>query len=211
MAKSVHWAAILAAAAVAGCASAAPKSACAEADWGELGERDGLFGEAESKFNERVAACGFNPSRSVDAYQAGRRKGLKSFCTPEGGFQAGNEGRAYHGVCDSDSEPAFLAQFEVGKQRFTLKAAREAAVRDLDAARQTIQTASAERDRALTILRDASLPAGDRSSAQEALASARFAIDAAEAQIPSLAAAIAHADAQLIAFRDFLAREAASQ
>lgn len=70
---------------LAGCASQPKLTAeqCAAFDWRALGQRDGQAGQAMTALNDEIIACkeyGIEPD--LAAYNAGREKGLASYCLP---------------------------------------------------------------------------------------------------------------------------------
>ncbi len=87
-----------------------PIEDCQTTEWFSLGHRDGRVGAPVSVFESYRAACrdaDTPPDR--EAYEAGRREGLKIYCTDGNGFQVGRSGRVYHHVCPLDTEKNFLA------------------------------------------------------------------------------------------------------
>ena len=99
-----------------GCATLS-KNECLEADWFEIGRRDGSMGKPRALFQQHRDAClkhSVNPNR--DAYYEGRDEGLKFYCTKDNGFEQGRLGRKYHYVCPPEFEPDFLAGYAEGKE-----------------------------------------------------------------------------------------------
>jgi hypothetical protein len=83
------WKSVLSCAAAAlvltSCASAPKMSAeqCSSMDWGALGKKDGETGQNMTALNDEITMCaahGIKPD--MDAYNAGRNEGLKSYCKP---------------------------------------------------------------------------------------------------------------------------------
>ena len=94
---------------MAGCA-AIPPAACPETDWRALGREDGALGRGKARLAEYIEICksvGVTPDAA--AWRAGRDVGLQSFCTDEGAYLAGADGRAYLGVCENESEASRAA------------------------------------------------------------------------------------------------------
>jgi peptidoglycan hydrolase CwlO-like protein len=56
-----------------------------------------------------------------EAYQAGRREGLRQYCQPSRGFNVGAGGGRYNGVCPSDLEPDFVDAFNSGHKLYNLR------------------------------------------------------------------------------------------
>ena len=101
-----------------GCASMS-KNQCLQADWYEIGTRDGSLGKPRTLFQSHYDACleyGVHADRQ--AYYRGRAAGLQSFCTYDNGLAQGKQGKTYRQVCPPGLEPDFLAGFERGKRIF---------------------------------------------------------------------------------------------
>lgn len=100
--------------ALTGCATLTADQ-CKIADWRALGVEDGALGHGESRFlsyTKDCAAAGVTPDRL--AWEAGRAEGLKQFCTPEGAYSAGVDGRPFRGLCASET-PEQLAALQKGR------------------------------------------------------------------------------------------------
>jgi outer membrane murein-binding lipoprotein Lpp len=95
---------------------------CAASDWSAIGYEDGSRGYTEDRFGGHRKACakhGITPD--FVAYQAGRNRGLESFCQPGRGFSYGANGGQYSGVCAADLEPEFLDAYHAGRKLYTLR------------------------------------------------------------------------------------------
>ena len=82
-----------------GCASLS-KNECLQADWFEIGRKDGVMGRPRALFQLHTEACskhGVTPDRGL--YYMGREEGLDIYCTEEGGFEQGRLGRKYELAC----------------------------------------------------------------------------------------------------------------
>ena len=93
------------------------KNECLEANWFEIGRRDGITGKPRSLFQHHHKACleyGVNGDR--EAYFRGREAGLKAYCTYETGFNQGRLNRAYGYVCPPNLEPNFLSGYAKGQE-----------------------------------------------------------------------------------------------
>lgn len=104
-----------------GCASLS-KDECLQGDWHYLGVKDGTKGRAISRFEKYQDACseyGVIPSREL--YAKGRDEGLKTYCTPQNGYDEGIRGNRYYHVCPKSLEPAFLRRYDLGKQIYSLQ------------------------------------------------------------------------------------------
>ncbi len=99
-----------------GCASMS-KNQCLQADWYEIGNRDGSLGKPRTLFPSHYDTCleyGVHADRQ--AYYRGRAEGLQSYCTYDNGLAQSRQGKTYRQVCSPELEPDFLAGFEKGKR-----------------------------------------------------------------------------------------------
>ena len=120
---------------VSGCAGGMTKAECADADWAALGLQDGRAGAPGEVAEKRKAACaGDGYLVDADAYDAARREGLETYCTPKGGFEAGRTVGEYFGACAGEQEAQFLTSFALGDKLHDLTEAKERAVRDYETA-----------------------------------------------------------------------------
>jgi len=97
-----------------GCATMS-KEECFEADWYQVGYRDGRAGMPRAQFQRHSEACiehGVRPERG--AYYRGRDQGIRSYCTEDNGYALGKRGRAYRGACPAELEAAFLKAYRSG-------------------------------------------------------------------------------------------------
>jgi hypothetical protein len=107
---------VILAAALIGC-STLSKNECLQANWYELGWRDGNLGKPRSLFQGHADACVKHNVRAEKAeYFRGRDDGLKNFCTYDNGFSQGRYGKSYNYVCPPDLEAPFLAGFSSGRK-----------------------------------------------------------------------------------------------
>lgn len=108
---------------------------CRAGAWGERGYRDGLEGLAQTRLNDHAEACAkYGVAPDTEVYMSAREDGLRSYCTPSGGFQAGQLGRSYAGVCSAQVEAEFLPAFEDGRRVHAVEQAVSAAESDLSSA-----------------------------------------------------------------------------
>lgn len=121
--KSIMPLIILSACLLGGCAKMNKKE-CQLADWQLLGIKDGSDGEPMTVFAERSEACAsYGTVVNRTAYMQGRETGLKSYCKPYKGYEVGEKGARYHGVCTGKQESAFLAAYNKGYRRYEQKKA----------------------------------------------------------------------------------------
>ena len=97
-----------------GCATLS-KNECLQANWYELGYRDGSMGAPRSLFQKHHEAC-LDHSIQADrkVYFKGREEGLIYYCTYDSGLKQGKVGKKYHHVCSAEREPDFLAGYNKG-------------------------------------------------------------------------------------------------
>ena len=97
-----------------GCATLS-KDECLQADWHEIGYRDGSRGTPRSLFQKHYDAClEHSVQADRETYFKGRQDGLLSFCTYDSGFSQGSAGRPYHHVCAPERESEFIAGYRKG-------------------------------------------------------------------------------------------------
>lgn len=89
--------------ALTGCATT-PKittAQCEQGNWQDIGQRDGMLGRSRAYFGQYVAACpNVNPASPVrEQWEAGRQKGLKTYCTELNAYKLGREGYSWQPVC----------------------------------------------------------------------------------------------------------------
>ena len=104
-----------------GCATMSGEE-CLTSDWRAVGYEDGSQGFASGRLADRRKACakhGVTPD--FQAYQSGRTEGLKEYCQPQRGFNLGERGGRYNGVCPSHLETQFLDGFRTGARLHTLR------------------------------------------------------------------------------------------
>ena len=95
------------------------KNECLEADWFEIGRRDGSTGKPRSIFQNHNEAClEHHVHADRQAYYKGREEGLKLFCTQQSGFEQGRRNRSYRYVCPPELESDFLAGYAEGKELY---------------------------------------------------------------------------------------------
>jgi hypothetical protein len=61
-------------------------------------------------------------------------EGVREYCQPANGVQAGAQGKKYNQICPKDLETAFLPQFNQGRKRYlsSLATQKEAEIQDID-------------------------------------------------------------------------------
>lgn len=122
---------ILVACVLAGCASL-DRDECRNADWYAIGLEDGARGRAVERLGSHRRACAeHGVAPQTERYLAGRKEGLKSFCTYERGYSEGRGGHGYSGACPDEIAGGFLAGYQRGRELYELN-------RRLDATRKEI-------------------------------------------------------------------------
>ena len=115
-----------------GC-STLSKGECVEADWYEIGLRDGMNGYKRARLDSHREACsehGIRPDRQ--AYYLGRDEGLMRYCTPQTALREGKQNHSYRYVCPPEVENIFLTAFEIGKNIYQVETDIRRAEREID-------------------------------------------------------------------------------
>lgn len=88
---------------LAGCATT-PKltpQQCTQANWQDIGKKDGMQGRSGAYFAHYIATCptitSSSPVRKL--WEAGRQSGLESYCTELNAYKLGREGYDWQPVC----------------------------------------------------------------------------------------------------------------
>jgi hypothetical protein len=99
-----------------GCASLS-KSECMNANWEDIGIRDGANGQPEEYLIQHSTACakvGVAPDRG--AWLHGREKGLERFCLPHRAYQIGEYGNGFDvGICRNFDQDRLQDAYEKGR------------------------------------------------------------------------------------------------
>lgn len=85
------------------------EDACHAGDWAAIGRADGAEGRTPAHIGKHAKACaeyGIRPDAA--AWEAGRREGLRHYCTPFNAYAEGADGRRLSPVCP-DADLALLA------------------------------------------------------------------------------------------------------
>lgn len=99
-----------------GCATLS-RNQCLQADWYEIGRRDGSLGKTRSVFQKHFDAClKYGVQADRNAYYQGRANGLHLYCTFDSGLEQGKLSRVYKQVCPPNLEPDFIEGYEIGKR-----------------------------------------------------------------------------------------------
>ncbi len=102
--------------------SSLSKEECAQGDWYNIGLRDGQNGHSPNRIADHAKACseyGTRPDNTV--YNKGHAEGLKTYCTPENGYQVGLRGQTYYQVCPANLSGSFQKKYRLGYRIYELK------------------------------------------------------------------------------------------
>ena len=105
----------------AGCATLNEEE-CLNADWRSIGCEDGARGARPSRIGQHRQACAeYAIQPDLDAYNAGHKQGLKTYCRPGNGYHAGLKGSSYNNVCPAALERGFLQAYKAGHHIYKLE------------------------------------------------------------------------------------------
>ena len=110
------FAALAVLASLGGCASLS-KSECMNANWEDIGIRDGANGQPEENLIRHSTACAkVNVVPDRGAYLHGREQGLERFCVPHRVYQLGEYGNGFDvGICRNFDQDRLQAAYEKGR------------------------------------------------------------------------------------------------
>lgn len=188
-----------------GCASMSADE-CLTSDWNAIGFEDGSRGYTADQIGSRRKACakhGVTPD--FQAYQKGRKKGLREYCKPARGFSLGKSGARYKGVCPAGLEADFINAYNQGHHLYSLRsrvndasAQISAKEHELDNVNDRIRSAEAQLIATETTIQDRVLLLADLKELSERTGQL-------EAEIADLIADRAAAEQQLSAYQAMLA------
>ncbi|MEO6697722.1 MAG: DUF2799 domain-containing protein [Gammaproteobacteria bacterium] len=113
--KSLHYATLSLLLALTSACTTLSQSECLQADWHDIGQRDGAQGYGRDRLEDHKKACAeYGVIPDPNLYWEGREAGLKIYCTAENGLEQGKTGAAYNHVCPAGLEPAFLKDHKLG-------------------------------------------------------------------------------------------------
>lgn len=96
---------------------------CRQANWHDLGFRDGLAGAPLRQLDRRTKDCAeAGVTVQVPPYLAGRNEGLPSYCRLDNAARLGLEGKAYHGVCAAGIDVEFRRRHRAGMDVYRSRA-----------------------------------------------------------------------------------------
>ncbi|PCJ22903.1 MAG: hypothetical protein COA96_13165 [SAR86 cluster bacterium] len=113
---------------------------CIYSDWNAVGYEDGAEGRSSDRFGDYRRACADHSiTPDFQAWQNGREQGLVEYCQPSRGFQVGQSGSTYSGVCNSNLEADFLDAYRLGIELYSLRSNLNAAMSQLNSNERTLQ------------------------------------------------------------------------
>ena len=122
-----------------GCATMSADE-CAMSDWHTIGYEDGVMGYSGDRLgNHRKACAKHGVAPDFEAYQAGRREGLRQYCQPSRGFNVGASGARYNGVCPGDLEPDFVDAYNSGHKLYNLRSSVNSANYQINARKAELE------------------------------------------------------------------------
>jgi len=188
-----------------GCASMSADE-CITSDWNAIGFEDGSKGYTADQIGRRRQACakhGVTPD--FEAYQKGRKQGLRQYCKPGRGFSLGKSGARYNGVCPARLEADFINAYNQGHHLYSLRsrvngasAQISAKEHELDNVNDRIRSTEAQLIATETTIQDRILLLADLKELSERTGQL-------EAEIADLIADRAAAEQQLSAYQAVLA------
>ena len=189
--------------ALAGCAGGMSKNECLYADWRTVGYEDGAVGRDASAIGSRRTACADKAKIAPDmeAYLAGREKGLDAFCRPANGFDLGAQGGRYAGACAVRNEAAVVAAYEKGIALYGLTSNFESASRALANAHADLDSIDDQIAHAETALISPATPHLERLDHLAALKSLHQRRDKVRDAIETLVQDVNRAEAELENYR----------
>lgn len=118
--SALHGVLVLVAFGAAGCSTESVSersAACSATDWRQYGLNDGRLGvpsQDRQDYFQRCRELGVVVDEA--AYAQGRAEGLMYYCSVDGGYQAGIDGRRYRNVCTAQGEVAFQQGYDEGRK-----------------------------------------------------------------------------------------------
>jgi hypothetical protein len=110
------------------CATMSPEE-CKLADWGAVGQSDGLDGKALTYLDGRTKDCAkVGVALNTQVYLHGRELGLRTYCRLENAVPLGLHGGTYAGVCPPEIDMLFQQRFQIARGVYDLRSD----VRNLD-------------------------------------------------------------------------------
>lgn len=137
--------------ALSGCASLS-KSECLNANWEDIGVRDGANGEPEEYLINHSTACAkVNVVPDRGAWLHGRDRGLERYCLPHRMYSLGEYGSGFDaGICRNFDQERLVDAYEKGrevKRRSGILSEIDAELRDIRTRLENKELEKKERER----------------------------------------------------------------
>ena len=141
----------LALGALSGCASLS-KSECLNANWEDIGVRDGANGQPEEYLIQHSTACAkVNVAPDRGAWLHGREKGLERYCLPHRVYNIGEYGGAFDaGICRNFDQERLVDAYQKGRdvnRRANALSEIDAELRDIRTKLENKELEKKERER----------------------------------------------------------------
>ena len=141
----------LALGALSGCASLS-KSECLNANWEDIGVRDGANGQPEEYLIQHSTACAkVNVAPDRGAWLHGREKGLERYCLPHRMYNIGEYGGAFDaGICRNFDQERLVDAYQKGRdvnRRANALSEIDAELRDIRTRLENKELEKKERER----------------------------------------------------------------
>lgn len=141
----------LALGALSGCASLS-KSECLNANWEDIGVRDGANGQPEEYLIQHSTACAkVNVAPDRGAWLHGREKGLERYCLPHRMYNIGEYGGAFDaGICRNFDQERLVDAYQKGRdvnRRANALSEIDAELRDIRTKLENKELEKKERER----------------------------------------------------------------
>lgn len=116
--------------------------------WYDYGNRDASAGYPKERLAKHFEACteyGVTPNK--EQYEAGFKEGLKTFCTPDNGYEWGLKGGQYYNSCPAILSSAFTKRYNAGKEVYTLRAEQQRLESEIDSLSQQMVSGKTQNER----------------------------------------------------------------
>jgi len=112
-------------ASLAGCQTIS-EDACLSGSWEDIGFKDGEDGRSRSRLADIAERCAeFNVTPDRNAYIRGLELGLRRYCGPNNGYEAGRSGQAPNAECEDGGFVDYLDAYTDGNDVYQLEAERD--------------------------------------------------------------------------------------
>jgi hypothetical protein len=118
---------------------------CRSADWYSVGFEDGAHGRSINYIgNHREACAEYGISPQAGRYQDGWNEGIRRYCTPRNGYEAGMRGRSRSTQCPADLAREFRVAYQYGYRIYLLQRDLSAIDHDMRAAEKELEQVQRE-------------------------------------------------------------------